>query len=118
MIRDTEITEKQITIPWEEIEAVAHQIARKFKPRKIVLFGSYARGDCHPHSDIDLLVLLEKKPANVDIEIEIALSVPHKFPMDILVRSQDELADRLQMGDTFLQDIVEQGVILYECPGQ
>lgn len=116
MISNTEINEKQITIPREEIEAVAHQIAQKFNPQKIVLFGSYARGDFHTHSDIDLLVILEKK--SEDIEIEVALSVPHKFPMDILVRSQQELADRLQMGDTFLRDIIEQGITLYERPGE
>ena len=59
MINHTEITEKQITIPREEIEDVAHQIARKFNPQKIILFGSYARGDFHPYSDIDLLVEFE-----------------------------------------------------------
>jgi len=63
-----------------------------------------------------LLVILEKKPD--DIEIEVALSVPHKFPMDILVRSPQELADRLQLGDTFLRDIIEQGITLYERPGE
>jgi hypothetical protein len=35
-----------------------------------------------------------------------------------LVRSQQELADRLQMGDTFLRDTIEQGKVLYERPGE
>ena len=104
------------TISREEIRAVADQIAQKFNPQKIILFGSYARGTAHPFSDIDLLVVLDNNAPGRDPEIEVVLSVPHKFPMDLLVRSPQEIVNRLRMGDTFFQDIMEQGVILYERP--
>ena len=106
------------TIPQEEIRAVAHQIARKFNPDKIILFGSYAHENYHPYSDVDLLVILEKNQNGDDPEIEVGLSVPHKFPMDILVRSPQQIAERLQMGDTFICDIIKRGVVLYERLGQ
>lgn len=45
-------------ITQEHIQAIAHQIARKFNPLKVVLFGSYGRDQAHPRSDVDLLVIL------------------------------------------------------------
>jgi predicted nucleotidyltransferase len=102
----------------EEIHAIARQIASQFNPQKIILFGSYARGDQHSFSDVDLLVVLETKQDGVDPEIEVALSVAHKFPMDILVRSPQEISKRLQMGDSFAHEILERGVVLYERPSE
>ncbi|MCK6559119.1 nucleotidyltransferase domain-containing protein [bacterium] len=101
----------------EQIHSVAQQIAQKFDPLKIVLFGSYARGESHRHSDVDLLVILEDGHHGGDPEVEVALSISHQFPMDILVRSPQQVAERLCLGDTFYRDIVEKGVVLYERPG-
>ncbi|MFQ5630414.1 MAG: nucleotidyltransferase family protein [bacterium] len=74
---------KYDSVSQAKIQAIASQIAQKFDPQKILLFGSYARGDSHQHSDVDLLVVMDLKIAAADPEIEIALSIPHKFPMDI-----------------------------------
>jgi predicted nucleotidyltransferase len=108
------VSENQRAISPEEIHAIARQIARKFNPQKIILFGSYARGNHHSFSDVDLLVVLEKTQDSIDPEIDVALSVSHRFPMDILVRSPQEISKRLQMGDPFFYEILERGVVLYE----
>ena len=100
----------------EQIQAVAQQIARKFNPLKVVLFGSYGRGQAHSRSDVDLLVVLEENLHGVDAEVEVAAGVAHPFPMDILVRTPKQIADRLRLGDSFFRDIVEKGVVLYERP--
>jgi predicted nucleotidyltransferase len=105
-------------IPREDIQVVADHIAQMFNPQKIMLFGSYARGTVHPFSDVDLLVVLEHDAPGRDLELEVVLSVPHPFPMDLLVRSPQEIVNRLRMGDTFFQEIMEQGVMLYERPGE
>jgi len=113
-----EYTDKTLMITHEQIRTVADQIALKFHPIKIILFGSHARGESHLFSDVDLLVILDERRDGGDPEVEVALSVPHPFPMDILVRSPKQLTYRLRMGDTFLRDIVDKGVVLYERPGQ
>jgi len=46
-------------IPMEAIRAVVRQIAEKFQPEKIILFGSYAHGEPRPESDVDLLVIMD-----------------------------------------------------------
>ena len=45
-------------IPERVIRAMARLIAEQFKPQKIILFGSYARGNPHPESDVDMLVIM------------------------------------------------------------
>lgn len=59
-----ETIDKRDRIPQEAILDVVEQIKTKFKPDKIILVGSYARGDYRPESDVDLLVVMptELKP--------------------------------------------------------
>jgi len=113
----SDVTTRQHVISRDEIQAIADRIAARFNPHKIILFGSQARGDWHPHSDVDLLVIIDDNDQGADPAVEIALAIPHRFPIDILVRSPQKLTERLQMGDSFLRDIMDNGVILYERPG-
>lgn len=72
-------------IPMRAIRAVVKQIAEKFQPEKIVLFGSYAYGKPKPESDVDLLVVMETslRSRQQRLEISRALS-PRPFPLDII----------------------------------
>ena len=45
-------------VSFADIENLAAQIAREFRPEKIILFGSHARGAPSPDSDVDLLVIM------------------------------------------------------------
>ena len=103
-------------ITQSQIQSVADEIAQKFDPLKIVLFGSYGRGQVYAHSDVDLLVIIEEGHTGLDPEIEIASGIAHPFPMDILVRTPQQIANRLRLGDSFFHDIVEKRVVLYERP--
>jgi predicted nucleotidyltransferase len=98
-----------------EITAVVNRIAEKFRPERIILFGSYAYGKPHPYSDVDLLVVMktEERPLAKQLEISRALS-PHPFGMDILVRAPKQIKERIAMGDYFLREITTKGKVLYE----
>lgn len=102
------ITERQI-------DEVAQRIAQTFKPERVILFGSYAWGRPTPDSDVDLLVVMEDndRPARRSARIARALlDVP--FPIDILVRTSEEIQHRLCIGDYFIQEIMQRGRVLYE----
>ena len=105
-------------IPQAAIEDVVRQIAEKFHPQKIILFGSYARGDFRPESDVDLLVVMETKLKPVRQEIEICHNIEYHFGLDILVYTPQVLAERLAMGDSFLREAVQEGKVLYESTGE
>ena len=47
-----------------DIDLVVKAITETLKPKKIILFGSYARGDNDKNSDFDLAVLQSKTPKN------------------------------------------------------
>jgi predicted nucleotidyltransferase len=96
------------------ISTFADQVARQFKPHKIILFGSYAYGKPTEDSDVDILVIMPFKGRNPEKATEIWMATKPKFPIDIMVRKPAELKKRLKMGDFFLREITEKGKVLYE----
>lgn len=97
-----------------QIKAYAAEIAREFRPRRIILFGSYAHGKPTRDSDVDLLVIMPHKGLGADKATEIRLKVRAPFPMDLLVRSPQKIRQRLARGDFFFEEIFEKGKVLYE----
>lgn len=99
-----------------QIKLVAQKIKEKFNPQKIILFGSYASGNPHSASDIDLLVIMETNDSYPRTASKIRLYLDETVgligPMDILVRSPQEVEKRLDHGDFFLRTVLEKGVYL------
>src|SRR5438132_7567218 len=81
-------------IPMREIRRFARGVAERFQPDKIILFGSYAYGTPHADSDVDILVVIPKRNGTTPYRIRMA--VEHPFPMDLLVRTAEELNWRLK----------------------
>src|SRR3972149_2653908 len=68
-----------------QIRAYCNVVARKFRPHKIILFGSYATGSATPDSDVDLVVVMPFRGSDTDKVVEIRGRVEAPFPMDLLV---------------------------------
>src|SRR6266545_5449591 len=108
--------DKRKRIPQKAIDQVVKQIVEKFKPQKIILFGSYARGNPRPESDVDLLVVMEtslketKQAYLIDQSLERDL-----FGLDLIVRTPQNLARRIALGDSFLKEVTTHGKVLYEA---
>lgn len=96
-----------------EIRSYARQIAERFNPDQIILFGSHAYGTLNADSDVDLLVVMPTRNS-LDQALKIRLAVPAPFPVDLLVRTLETLKWRLEEGDCFLREIVSRGKVLYE----
>ncbi len=91
------------------------KIVRELDPEKIVLFGSYAYGTPNRHSDVDLLVVMRTEASLKDRSWAVSrLLLPRPFPVDILVKTPEEVAESLQAGDFFLKEILTRGKVLYE----
>jgi uncharacterized protein len=104
-------------VPMRDIKAAARKIADLFHPQRIILFGSYARGDSNKHSDVDLLVLIKGRGRRVhDKALDIRQAIDIRFPLDLLTRSPEEFERRIGWGDHFLREINERGMTLYESP--
>jgi predicted nucleotidyltransferase len=109
------VTRRQ-RIPKKAIDDVVRQIAEKFKPQKIILFGSYARGHPRPESDVDLLVVMETPLREVQQEILIQQGLEMDlFGLDLIVQTPQKLAARIALGDSFLREITSEGKVVYEA---
>lgn len=101
-------------IGMDVIREYSQRIEREFHPNRIVLFGSYARGIPTPDSDVDLLVVMPftGKPWHAASAIRRRLQPP--FPLDLLVRTPEQVDERLRRGDTYLEALFYEGVVLHE----
>jgi predicted nucleotidyltransferase len=100
-------------VPMSVIRRFARQVAERFHPEKIILFGSYAYGRPHADSDVDFLVVMPaRNQLDQAFKLHVALLPP--FPLDLLVRTPQNLKWRLAEGDSFLREIVTKGKVLYE----
>lgn len=94
---------------------VVQRLAAHLQPEKIILFGSYAYGSPTPDSDVDLLVIVQSDKPTTERYLAVSrLLYPRPFPIDLLVRTPQEVEDALRAGDFFMQEIVTQGRVLYE----
>ncbi len=95
---------------------MAEFIKKKFNPHKVILFGSYAYGKPSSESDIDLLIIMNtslrfhKQSAIIRLALDEAFNV--SLPMDIIVRDQEEIEKRVNQGDFFIKEILEEGIPL------
>lgn len=101
-------------VEMNEIKDKVQTIAEKYEPDKIILFGSYAAGNPTSDSDVDLLIIMDTTRSTWDLAVEISSTLKHSFPMDILVRTPQEITKRLEYGDFFIRDIIDRGKVLYE----
>lgn len=99
-----------------QIQDFSRAVARRFRPHKIILFGSHAYGSATEDSDVDLLVIMPRtRERGERMSVRIRHAIPRRFPLDLLVRTPTEVARRLRWGDCFLQEIVDKGEVLYEA---
>ena len=124
-----EAPEWQMLLQWEQaganlrrrrslIKKLCDGIARQFQPDKIILFGSYASGHPNVDSDVDLLVILPfvddplRKAGKMLCQITSEVGY---LPMDLLVRTPEQVQYRLSIGDRFMKEITEKGKVMYEA---
>ena len=102
-------------VEMKEIQEFGRRIGQEFHPHQVILFGSYARGSVTEDSDVDLLVILPFEGKAVNQSVEIRLRLRPTFPVDLIVRTPEKVRERLEMGDGFMREILEEGKVLYEA---
>ncbi len=101
--------------PPKYLDEAVNRIVRQFRPLRVILFGSWARGDAQPDSDIDLLVVLP----HVDNKRQAAIRIGNALSdlpvsKDIVVTTPEEIAVRSHIVGSILQPAVKEGKVLYE----
>jgi len=109
----TDVASKQRRVA--HIKKLCARIAHEFKPEKIILFGSQAYGNPTPDSDIDLLVVMPYSGTALHKAGELLSQLQVWMPVDVIVRSTEDIEQRLRLGDRFMQEVLERGKIMYEA---
>ena len=93
------------------------RIVSRFRPLRVVLFGSRARGCATPSSDVDLLVVMGKAPDKRRAAVEMRrLLGDLSASKDIVVTTPDEIDNLGQVAGTVLHAALREGTIVYERP--
>jgi predicted nucleotidyltransferase len=92
------------------------RLVSALSPRRIILFGSRARGTAKPDSDYDLLVVAETDLALEDRLFQARRAVRDvRVPKDIVVVTPDEFRKYSRWVSGVVRDAVEHGEVLYEA---
>ncbi len=92
------------------------KLIEAYKPERVVLFGSRARGRGREGSDFDLLIIKEGV-GNIrrhDRHVEVLQYLPEDEAIDALVYTPGEIRKRLYLGDPFIESVFREGKVLYE----
>lgn len=100
-------------ISFSQISALVDQIVSLFSPEQIILFGSYAYGTPGEDSDVDLLVVMPFEGKPFRKAVEILCAVTPEFPIDLVVRTKEDLEWRYREGDPMIGDALDFGKVVY-----
>ena len=86
----------------------------RYHPQKIILFGSFARGDYHAISDVDLLIIKDtERPFTERIGDVLALC-DYSIPLEPLVYTPAEFEQMRRENNPFIEQVLREGKIIYE----
>jgi len=96
---------------------IVEDIKNKYNPERIILYGSFAYGAPDENSDIDLLIIKETSERPLDRRVRVRRMVDIRdssYPaFSPIVLTPEEIKQRLEIGDQFIQEILTRGEVLY-----
>ncbi|MGI8912970.1 MAG: nucleotidyltransferase domain-containing protein [Chloroflexota bacterium] len=98
------------------IGVIVRRLVTEYAPEKIVLFGSHAYGEPHGESDIDLLIVKDTPDRYIDRQVDVlrlATGLHQHVALEPIVMTPAEVAQRLRIGDHFVEEMLLKGEVLY-----
>lgn len=98
-----------------ELARVVERLAEAFQPERIYVFGSQARDEATPDSDIDLLIIVAQadEPAHRLAQAAYRIATPHSLALDLLVMPLDEFERRSRALASLPATVLREGRVLY-----
>ena len=96
-----------------DIQAFIDSLVKKYNPIKVLLFGSYAKGEATDLSDVDILVEIETYIPSIVLAKHMLDDFQPAFSVDLRVYRPDEIKERLLVRDEFLIQVFSEGLVKY-----
>jgi uncharacterized protein len=90
------------------------ELISKYKPRKVIIFGSRAQGNSSAASDHDVLIIKETSTRRMLRREEAMRNIRQTVPLDILILTPDEVEFLEKQGSPFIREILDNGIVVYE----
>jgi len=100
-----------------ELDKIVDTLVKTGIVTKIILFGSHARGEAAPDSDIDLCVLTpvkDRRPLDITVDLRKKLRGVKTMPLDLFALEQDDFYFHAKRPTSFHHEILNNGVLLYD----
>ena len=98
---------------FDRIARYKEKVVRELNPKRVILFGSFARGDFNEGSDVDLIVIGDWKQDFLD-RIKVLLDL-NRFglPLEPVGYTEEELEKMLAEGNRFITEVLTTGKVIY-----
>ena len=100
-------------ISMKDIRTVGRRIGREFRPQRVILFGSHARGAAGPDSDVDLLVIAPFEGTGFRQSLKILNQLDLRMPIDLIAYRPEDVQRRYVEGDPLIREAIDHGKVLY-----
>lgn len=98
----------------QTIQRIVNQLVERYKPEKIILFGSTVSGATNKWSDIDLVAVKKTEKNFYDRIGEVSSLISHEAPIDILVYTPKEFEQMGRENYFIKNEVIGKGKVLYE----
>ena len=99
----------------DKIQSFVDRLVEAYEPERVLLFGSYAWGNPTDDSDVDIMVVMPCDVQSAYKAAEMRSRLRPGFPLDLIVRTPEKVADRIALNDFFMRDIVDKGIVLHDA---
>ena len=100
-------------VSMKDIQTVGRRIAREFRPQRVILFGSHARGSARADSDVDLLVIAPFDGTSFRQSLRILNQLDLRLPIDLIAYRPEDVQRRYAEGDPLVREALDHGKVLY-----
>jgi predicted nucleotidyltransferase len=100
---------------YKRLQKISDRIKKQYSAEKVILYGSYARGEGTEDSDVDILVIAqtnERMFERMATVSRIVRDLRNGLPISPIVLTPEELRHKLDIKDAFIQTIMEEGRVL------
>jgi len=99
----------------ERLKKISERLKKEYHAEKVILYGSYARGEGSEDSDIDILVVAptnERKFERMATVRALIRDLRNGLPFSPVIFTPEEFRLRLSKNDPFVKTVIEEGIVL------